>query len=268
MLYLMDKQPEQALAASRRARKVLPDVFTLIADEISILCSQNQLDAAQKLAQDVVGDPPDAAKCVILGQTFKGAGQEAAAREWGERAMQLADENLQPTVHLLLGELALSEGQRTSNRQLLAESRDHFAAVHEVQPTHFIAGNNLAWLLATEFDEPEKALAVAEQVRGEATVGQMPLGFVDTLAVVYRKANQLEKAQVLLEQAVAFQPNQPKLLFHLGMVLADRNRRAAARTSLERALQLQGLSDSEMSQARRRLQTLDEQASAPSDVIQ
>lgn len=266
MLHLTDQQPGQAIAACQRARQAMPEVFTLITDEISILCQQNELETAQQLAEDVVGDPPDAAKCVIIGQAFKAAGQVAAAKEWGERAMELADENLQPTVHLLLGELALSEGQSTSNRELLAKSRDHFAAVHKVQPTHFIAGNNLAWLLATEFDEPDKALEVVDQVRGQATVGQMPLGFVDTLAVVYRKANQLEKAQKILEEAIEYQPNQAKLLFHLGMVLADRNRRVAARTSLERALQLQGLSDVEVNQARRKLQTLDQQAATSSDI--
>jgi tetratricopeptide (TPR) repeat protein len=190
------------------------------------------------------------AKSLAVARTMAGVGERAVARQWATSAMQRADESQKPAIHLLMGEIALLEAEDSHERTLYEEARDHFAAVVKVQPNHFVAGNNLAWILATEFEQPKEALAIAKAVRGDAPVQRLPVGFIDTLAVVYRGAGELDAAKEMLEESVALYPQSGPLTFHLGMVLADRGQASAAVSNLERALQLGGLKDEQTTAAR------------------
>jgi tetratricopeptide (TPR) repeat protein len=222
----------------------------LVLDEIDILAQKKKVAEAERLAEQAVGEPPDVAKSLAVANTMAGVGEKAIARKWATSTMELADESQRPAIHLLLGELALLEAQESGDRPLFEQARDHFAEVVQVQPNHFVAGNNLAWILATEFGQPEEALAVVKLVRGDAPVQRLPVGFIDTLAVVYRGAGELDAAKEMLEESVALYPQSGPLTFHLGMVLADHGQATAAVSNLERALQLGGLKDEQTSAAR------------------
>jgi tetratricopeptide (TPR) repeat protein len=175
-----------------------------------------------------------------MAQAYSNERKLEQALDWGNQSLALADETLKPRVHYFLGEVNLLAANSKSPKDKVAmeKSRDHFAAVLAANPTHFAAGNNLAWLLATEFNQPKEAAAIIDRVRQKLSVAQLPVAFIDTMAVVYRGVDRLEEAQQVLEDANAMYQENPQLLYLLAMIQNDRKRFTAARTNLERAIQL------------------------------
>ncbi len=253
--YATEGRPEKARQAYREGREQVPDDLRLAAAEIGLLIRSDQLDEAKKLADEVAGAEPDFRVCVALGQAFYRAQQAEIARVWWQRAMGLAGEQEKLSLHLILGESAALLGREKSDPQLLAEARDHFAAVLQQRPTSMTAANNLAWLLAHHLGDPEEAIRVAEQARGGASPAELPVNFVDTLASVYRLGGRTADAKALLQEALASKPDVPMLIYQLGLVYVDEKQPEAARGLLEKALKL-GLSDEQAAEARRVLSTL------------
>jgi len=251
-LYIEADQPQKALETYGRGHRELPDVYVLVTARIELLARTGQLAEAQKLAAESVADEPDLVRYLALCQAFVNCKQPRLAREWGNRALKIANPSHQPAVHLQLGHIALQQG---SDPQALQEAREHFAAVLQASPRDLVAGNNLAWLLATKFNEPAQAVQIVETVRGNAPVDQMPVTFIDTMATVYRKANRPQDAETLLREAVALKPNDPRLLFQLGMVLSTSKEADAAASALQSALRL-GLPTEEAAEAQRELTKL------------
>lgn len=260
----------EALEVCQQGRKVLPDAIAFGLDEISIQTQLGHLDQAQQLADEFVAAEGDtqltpAIRALSVAQTFASAGKIDLAEQWAKRALLTAEGDQKVAGQLFLGELALVAGQADGNRELLAEARDYFAEVVEVQPQNFVAANNLAWLLATEFDDPAQALSVAEAIRGDATATSLPIGFIDTLAVVYRAAGETEKARQLLEQAVKVYPDNGMLMVHLGVLLAGKDQAIAAENLLERAVSIGGLTDDQQAEAEQVLIKLVAARTAPAN---
>lgn len=268
-LLLADNRAAEALKVCQQARKAFPNQKTFTLDEIAIHCQTGNLDTAKQLAESLMpaangdneapaadGQASSTGVALTVSQTFSNAGQFDLGLEWAERAIELAGPNEKPAAHLLMGEMLLLRGEAQDDQQMLAMARDQFALVLQSHPQNFVAGNNLAWLLATEFDQPAKAAEVADKVRNNGSAAELPLGFIDTLAVVYRAAGQDDKARDLLEQASEIYPEQPMLMFHLGLVYAGSDQQAAATNLLERALSMGSLSEEQTAEARRALDAM------------
>jgi predicted Zn-dependent protease len=255
-------QKDQALATIRQGRKEAPDSLLLAGDEIALLVNLEKADEAQEVARAFTNNQMEPARFLAVAQAFFRGRKFDEARDWGGQALALAKDEVKPAVHLFLGDVNLVQFETSpdKDKEILAKARDHFAAVIAAQPKNFVAGNNLAWILATEFNEPERAAEVIDEVRGKATVEQMPVNFIDTVAVVYRKANRLEDAQQVLERANAMYQENPLLLYQLAVVQHDRKLYTAARTNLERALQL-GVPEKYKAEAERLLSDVKTQTS-------
>ena len=214
-------QYEPALAACRQARVKFKDDIGLAVQEIVLVHLAGQGDPGDALAKQFVGEPASAVKALALGDAFAAVKNFGRADQWGQIALGAAKGNELPGVHLFLGSLGLAQNAALPDRKLLEQARGHFAAVLQDVPNHFVAGNNLAWLLAVDFEKPAEAVPIVERARGEAPVARLPLSFVDTMATVYRRAGESKKAAPLLEQALAAHPDEAVLKFHLGMIFGQ-----------------------------------------------
>jgi tetratricopeptide (TPR) repeat protein len=239
-LQLEAGQKDAALATIRKGREQLPEDLVVAAAEVRILCRMDKLDEAQSFAKTFTAGQTKPDRLLIMAQAFFAERKFEQALDWGNQALAMADDQMKPGVHYFLGDLNLVTAQFGAKKDpaLLEKARDHFAAVIAANPTHFVAGNNLAWLLATEFNQPKEAAEVIDRVRGKMTVEQLPANFIDTLAVVYRGVNRLEEAQEVLERATKMYQDDPQLLYQLAIVQNDRKLYSAARTNIERAIQL------------------------------
>jgi predicted Zn-dependent protease len=232
------KQPryEQALADCRAAREKFADDVPLTVQEILLLQLVGKADESQSLADKFVGQPADAGKAFMLAQGFGQLQKFVPAQTWAETAMKTASPELKPQLHRFLGMLAMSQQGAKGDRKLLEQAREHFTAVLTAQPQDFVSGNNLAWMLAVDFDQPAEAVKVAERARAGVAVDRLPITFVDTLAVVYRRAGEFQKASVLLDEALQAHPDENVLKFHLGMTLGQIDRLHEAKQLLQEAI--------------------------------
>lgn len=240
LIGVLEKTEDSAktLAAIRTARKELPDDNRFLAAEIGALCKDNQVAAAEAVGEEALGDDPQGATLMAVAQAFAIAKQADTAIAWAERTLPVGNRQEKAQAHLILGNLILQQHLAENDIKLLEKACDHFTEVLSVQPTNLVAGNNLAWHLATDFNRPDEAVRICQQVRGEATVQQMPVSFIDTMLTAYLKANRVEEAQQLLSEALVDHPNQPMLYQQLGLAMLATNRPNDALVAFRKALAL------------------------------
>jgi len=248
---------DAALDVYRRAAKAKPDNFALVTAQVQLLLRQKKAAEAQQLAAASIkaGDPAKVVKQLALAQVFHRAEQNQQAEQWAQRAFEAGAPNQKLAARLMLGTIALNRGLAGQNRKDLEAARDHFAAIVQEHPTHMIAGNNLAWLLATEFGQPEEAVRIVDRVRGKRPITQLPTAFLDTLAEAYCQAGRVEEAGQMLEKALTYRQNDAEFLYRYGVTLAKSGQTAASRTMLERAIQI-GLPDDKARKAQQQLDAL------------
>ena len=125
------------------------------------------------------------------------------------------------SFHFYLGDLL-----RDSNDAAGAESQNR--KVLEQQPLNPMAVNSVAWLLVKQ-GKPG-ALAMAERANARFP-DSTPL--MDTLAAAFAAENQLPQAVEVQSRAVARNPGDPGLKFHLARLYAKSGDKTRARSELE-----------------------------------
>ncbi|MCE9554118.1 MAG: tetratricopeptide repeat protein [Planctomycetes bacterium] len=145
----------------------------------------------------------------------------------------------------------------------LSEAESHFRQVLDKYPGHFGATNNLAWLLATDLNQPQQALALMRKLLDRPELKNVPTEslpptVIDTLAVVLLKADRTDEARQLLSRAVQRHPQSPNLHYQFGLAqLASRNY-TEAETALQTALRL-GLEGQDADRAKQELSAIQQQ---------
>ena len=142
---------------------------------------------------------------------------------------------------LLLGDIAITTKQWDKAlgiyRELLNQNK-----------RHFVAGNNLAWILAEQKNDPLGALAVVEEIRlgvGNKPIDpeRLPADFLDTIGVVYMKLNRSDRFQEMrsiFDAATKRYPGDPRMYLFLGQAQAALGERSKALESLDAATRLAG----------------------------
>jgi tetratricopeptide (TPR) repeat protein len=254
-IYEEQQSGEKALEILRAAQKQFPTQPLLGEKEIAVLCRLGRADEAKKAASRLAGPKPDADLCLALGSIFLNGKDLTAARSWAEQGMAFADKPRQTEAKLLLANILLLQGRNARDKTLLAQSRDYYRTVVDSQPENLLAANNLAWLLAVEFSQPEKARAVVDQALARTSVKRLPPDVADTFAMVYRETGQLDAAQQIIDQALRLAPELAMLNFQAGLVYGSRHRDDAAQAALRKALNL-GLPEEKAIQAEAELRRL------------
>ncbi|OWK35255.1 tetratricopeptide repeat protein [Fimbriiglobus ruber] len=143
-------------------------------------------------------------------------------------------------ARMTLGGIAVARGEWDA---AVATYKD----VLKDNPRQFVAGNNLAWILAEKKNEPAAALELVERVRlgptGTRPISpeRLPADFLDTLGVVYHKLNQPDRyreMQAVFEAAARRYPADPRVLLHLGVAQVATGDRARGLATLDAAVRL------------------------------
>lgn len=243
---------EGALALLREGRTLLPNDLDLLAAEVKLLAEQNRADEATQQLAAFAGPEPSLQTCLGLGHAALGADLFEAAAAWAQRALDQATPDQRVDAQLLLAETVMRQGRKSGDASLLQTARRHYEQILEVNPTHMLAGNNLAWLLAVDLNEPRAGLDLAMRVRGNVPVSRLPVNFIDTLGTVLRANRRYNEARDLLEEAVGLFPTEALIRLQLGLTYAAMGNLDAAKAAVETALQL-GLPDDRAAEARQAL---------------
>ncbi len=249
---------DSAIAQMKRARQSQPDDMRYVVGELNMLLNANRGDEARTLAAEKVGASKKPYEILLVAQAFAAGNNFADAQQWGGRALAAAGDSIaeRAAANSFLGRVYLKQAGIEGSNALREKARDHFRAVLDDQPADLIAGNNLAWLLAMHMNQPQEAVKVIEDVqkRSRAEIDQLPVEFVDTMAIVYKKAGQPQKAQTILKQAVVKHPTSAPLLYQLGLSLIA-GQPSQAKDMLSRAVEL-GLPAEDEAEAKRQLARL------------
>lgn len=177
------------------------------------------------------------------------------AETWTRRALALAaklSDADRPAAlsraELFLADLAVQRSEKATSpearKAAVDQAIDLYAAVWQRQPGHPVAGNNLAWLLNQERKEPEKALAIMQQVRTGryskklVSGDRLPLDLLDTFGAIYHSAKQYEEGIALFKEAVKRYADEPRVFLHLGRLYGGLQQRRLALDYLNKATRL------------------------------
>jgi Tfp pilus assembly protein PilF len=109
---------------------------------------------------------------------------------------------------------------------------DQYARAIEIQPSNWLARNDLAMLLYRQgdYETARKHAEIAYQLAGDNPA------VLDTLGVILLADQKLDRALPLLERANQAAPYQPEIALHLSEAYEQSGRKVEARTVLERVL--------------------------------
>jgi predicted Zn-dependent protease len=141
------------------------------------------------------------------------------------KANQLSFKSLRATLCL---EQARQLKEGTAERTSLTERAvQDYRDIYKERPGDPTAGNNLAWLLVKEKNEPDQALGLIEEVRKGKYSRQpisperLPVEILDTLGVVYRAKGMNQESLNLFREAVQkHYAREPRVLLYLGLAQA------------------------------------------------
>lgn len=198
-------------------------------------------DARNALAKSVELDANYAAGYAGLATLSARSNDLSKAVELFDKAAELAP-NASPYPYSA-AQLALASGDREGAEARLNEVvRKHI--------NHAGARNDLAWLLAEQGKDLDRAVSLAEA----ALRIQASPDFLDTLGWVRFKRTEYSGAVAAFEQAVSQRPDSPSMRYRLGLALSRSGDTARAQEELESALEAGAFPEAD--EARRELAQL------------
>lgn len=231
----LDVETGQADRALRRLDTVIesqlavPRVLLLRAELLSLAGELRRAEA--DALQAFEADPQLPGAVDLLFAIYERQGRLAEALHAFEEAESVGV--LHPGARVLLGRLYLSQ-ERSD------EARAAYEEAIEANPENAAAKNDLAYLLAIEGRDLERAQTLAEEA--QRALPEQPEA-IDTVGYVYFRKGHLEAALHQLRRAIALAEAQrgeapPTFHYHVGLTLSALERNAEAAVAFERALAL------------------------------
>jgi Tfp pilus assembly protein PilF len=132
------------------------------------------------------------------------------------------------TAHFGLGQVY--QTQKANDKAVEAYSK-----VLEIAPDHVWANNNLAWILAEQHRDLNRAAWLATKaLEGAPKNGRI----MDTLGWVYYQQGKLDDAEAQFKQASEVLPKEAVVQYHLGLVAYKQGKKVEASSAFKRALLL------------------------------
>ena len=257
VLAAQDKR-EEARQACAQSLQLAPDFLPPLEKLVDLdLADKNPQAALDRINPQIERRPSVPELQLILAKVYLSQTNFAPAETALLKAVQLAPDLR--ASYLLLARLYVDSGKtqqalerlnsfvaRTNDVSALMQiamiqqgltnytaARDAYEKLLSFNPRFAAALNNLAYLECEHFNELDKAVKLAEQVRQQYPADP---SVADTLGwIVFRKGD-FPRALSLLTEASNGLPDEPEIQCHLGMVRYQLGQEAAARLALQHAL--------------------------------
>jgi tetratricopeptide (TPR) repeat protein len=276
------EEPERARALVERALTQNPADSTLIGWLVSAdLSTGKKQEGLKRIREAVAAHPERPAFHVMLGRTLFAVGEQQEAIQVLEDALQRWPsavgitqqlvallsragrmQRVQEVLEAADAEQKLTPGSQVLLAQLKIRSGDDEAAIKLLEaaladaPGLVSASNDLAYLLAQQGKELERATELAQEARAQAPESAQ---IADTLGWVYFRRGITDAALAQFEEAVDLAEEQSPAWatasYHRALALRELGRRDEAVASVERAL-ASGVDFPEAEDARRAMKEL------------
>lgn len=263
-----------ALAVVKQWRSQLPSDLTAAQAEVRCLAQTGQLDQARMVREQILAaiqstvlarkertaeaDWPNLMQSaeaekhhavVLLAQGLIQARAWKEAEAWLQVVLDTAPDHELAWLTLADLHLArLASGETIAERAAVAQQAQRILSrVYQQRPGHLVAGANLAWLYATELQNPEEALRLANEIRlnrftrQPAPVESLPAELLDTYGQIYVQLNRPDLTSEwrrLFEAACQRYPQDPRMAAHLSRACRASGDSAAADAHAARARHL------------------------------
>ena len=226
-LDFQEKRTDSAVSRIDAQLTKEPDRAELLVLAAQVYMQLQQNDRAEKvLRHAVVVDPRFSTAYALLAQLYVSQQKLDAAKAEFEGMVKRDPQAVGPRT--MVGIILETQGKREEAR------RWYEATVAEVSNAPMVA-NNLAFMYAEDGTNLDVALQLASSAKQ-----QMPDNAVvdDTLGWVYYKKDLAALAVRPLEESLKKRPDNPNVLYHLGLTYAKSGDKSKARSALERAMKL------------------------------
>lgn len=216
------------------AAQLAPDNTAVFLERLQWLAAQDQFDEIVAALADRRAEYPDEAAVLLLGgRILLSTGVNGHMREAKilfERAVAVDPDHVE--AHLKLAQVAYLLGEVD-----VAEQAYRRILEPELEPYHWQALNDLAWILGVDQDKTDEALELAD--KGVDRYPDNP-HLLDTRGVLLTNLDRLEDAQVDLEKCLKVSADLPatqaRALLHLARVHVKQGEFTAAGQRLNEAL--------------------------------
>lgn len=161
-----------------------------------------------------------------LAQLYLVQGQQNKAIEQYKKLLSTNSEQAEP--NMMIGVL-----YHTQKKVALAQT--YYEEALRINPKFAPAANNLAYILAEQDKDLNKALELAKLAKEKLPNDP---GVMDTMGWVYFKRGLYDSAIIELADSLEKIPENPTAHYHLGMAYYKKGEKEKARAQLERALGL------------------------------
>jgi tetratricopeptide (TPR) repeat protein len=261
LLHLQQNKRQDARAALNTVLDLATNSFPAVSLLVELDIADKDFTSATKRAQEQVAKfPKSATPHYLLAKVHSAQKQTDEAEAELLKALEL-DPNYRP-AYTALARLYLAankheqalqrlEGSLTRNPKdtasllmvgMLYEKKEDYAkavAAYErllqVQPDSVLALNNLAYVLAEHLKQPDKAHDLARRARESDPNNPY---VADTLGWILCKRADYGRALSLFQEATEKLPEEPEVMFHLGMAHYALGEEAPARLAFQKAIQL------------------------------
>lgn len=251
----------EARQAFTRALTLAPGYLPAVEQLTNLDLLEKNLPAARTRLDAELAKTPNSAALHALMAKLAIVNNDAAGTEASlKKVIELAPDN--PAAYYQLGQFYLATKQEdkalTNLQSVLAKNpkdenaavlvgtllesrrdykgaRETYERVISANPAAGKAYNNLAYIYAEFLNEPQKAVEAAQKAR--ELLPNVP-HVVDTLGWSWYRQGQYARALSFLQDAAAKMPEVADVQYHVGMAFYMLGEEAAARTALERSLQL------------------------------
>jgi Flp pilus assembly protein TadD len=225
-VYIQDKNPGKAEIALKALAEQHPSSqsYTLLA---RFYAAQKRTKEAEATYQQAISkDPKDSVPVSELGMLYASADQVANALAKYQDALKLQPNN---------AGLWAAYGMLNERAGKIDEAKRAYQKALDIQPNTAVAANNLAWLMAEDGKDLDRALELAR--RAKLAAPQSP-SVNDTLAWVYYKRQLFDSAVPLLQEAVKQSPEHAVYRFHLAAALNGQGKKEQAKSEMAKAVKL------------------------------
>ena len=278
-----------ARAAFSKALEVAPDYMPAAEQLINLDLAGRDIAAAETRARTLVASYPDRQEThFLLARVLLAGGKVPDAEVSLQQAIDINPEARTPQMLMVniylqterlteatekLGEVIDQDPEDVGALTLLAMTQQQlgdltapqaiYERILEIDPDLVAALNNLAYIYSEETDRPEEAFELAQRARELAPNDPFT---ADTLGWIVFKRGDYDWAISLLQESADRLPDQPEVLYHLGMAQYMAGRAAEAAANLTTALALRDdFPGSESARARLAVLAVDPQTADSGD---
>lgn len=245
-----------AMAFLEAGQRAHPERLEWFVAGVKLAGREGRRDVSRRWLDAIDETRLTAAQAVQLAAAFLEVGNLAAARRWAILGSEKQGTGTRSLVEQTLGHIHYVLAEQSGLEEHYRLARQYYERILVRFPRHPIAGNNLCWMLATYFDEPAKAAALADHLRGDMPVPMIHPKYIGTFARAYRAAGQIEKCRDLLARATLLHPGEANIVFEIALTDLSAKKFSSGESALRKSLRL-GLNPSQEQEAHRWLAKLE-----------